>query len=117
MGAHSGVGGGSGKTPLSEITLRWMREKAMLDRQGLEFTQVDDSGQDHLSVSPSDPWDELKFRIGRWVRLIKDERNYRPVRATRFGNETVHDTARQKIELDGRYQPGNLGLWNSRFRN
>ena len=115
VGAHSDVGGGSGKTSLSGITLRWMREKATLDGQGLQFTEIGESGQDYLSAVPSDPWDELKFRIGRWIRLIKDERNYRPVKATRFGHEAVHDTAEQKIKLDGDYKPKNLGMWSTRI--
>jgi uncharacterized protein (DUF2235 family) len=116
VGAHSDVGGGSGKTALSEITLRWMREKAMLDGQGLEFADIGEPTQDFLRVIPSDPWKEFHFFMARLSRGIPNERNYRQVGATRYGNETVHDTAEQKIELDNRYKPGNLGLWNSRFQ-
>ena len=65
---------------------------------------------------PSDPWEEFHFFMARLSRGIPNERNYRQVGATRYGNETVHDTAEQKIELDNRYKPGNLGLWNSRFQ-
>ena len=115
VGAHSDVGGGSGITSVSEIPLRWMREKAALGDEGLQFTEIGESGQDYLSAAPSDPWDELKFRIGRWVRLIKDERNFRPVKATRFGHEAVHDTTEQKIKLDGDYKPKHLGLWSTRI--
>ena len=120
VGAHSDVGGGSGMTSLSQKTLGWMRDKAMLDGHGLQFTQSGDSGdsaQDYPAAAPSDPWDELKLRLLRLLRLKKDERKFRPVGATLFRNETVHQTAQLKIKRDAGYRTGNLGLWDSRFRN
>ena len=56
VGAHSDVGGGAGKTPLSGISLSWMQQKAQLNGSGLEFSGIRDLRDGYLTVRPSDPF-------------------------------------------------------------
>ena len=110
VGAHSDVGGGSGKTSLSGISLSWIQQKAQLNGDGLEFSGVRDVDDRYLTVRPSDPFGELLFRVFRFLRTRKDERYYRPVNQLRYGHESVHETVARKRERDHLYNPPNVGL-------
>ncbi len=64
VGAHADVGGGSKKLEYSDITLRWMQEKARLDGQGLEFDpgRIPDPGDIYLRTRTSD-----SFKTSCWA--------------------------------------------------
>ena len=113
VGAHSDVGGGSGVTLLSDITLRWMQEKVQLGGEGLEIDagQVPDIGDGHISESGSDSYGDFLggfYRFWRWLTLRG--RHYRPVKQTEHGRESVDDTALEKMRVNPSYRPKNRGL-------
>ena len=110
VGAHSDVGGGSSKTSLSGISLSWMQQKAQLNGNGLEFNEIMGLDDRYLGVRPSDPFGELLFRVFRFLRRRKDERNYRSVNQLRHGHESVHETVTIKRKQDRQYNPKNDGL-------
>lgn len=97
VGAHSDVGGGSGKTSLSGLSLRWMQQKAELDDGGgLQFSSIRGVDDGYPTIRPSDPFGEFLFRFFRFIRGRKDERTYRPVGQLRYGHESIHETVAQK---------------------
>jgi uncharacterized protein (DUF2235 family) len=106
IGAHADVGGGYETRLLSDITLRWMQQKAQacglkLDERGIpEITPENERG----AVS-----DSFAAFLNGTFRLFQS-RYWRPVRKTSFGQECVDDTVIRRLDSDVAYRPKNAGL-------
>jgi len=111
-GAHSDVGGGSDVPSLSDLALRWMQDKADLDGEGLKFddSQKPDASQLYLTLKPSDPYKDGTFWLYRIIGFFTGGRYRRPVKKLDHGFESVHQTARAKMNQDPNYNPKNQGL-------
>ena len=105
VGAHSDVGGGYDDRRLSDLTLRWMQQKAM--DCGLELNPAGIPAADHvIEASLTDSF--ASFLNG--VFQLFQARYFRPVRSTRFGEEKVDDTVRERLERNLDYRLKNPGL-------
>jgi uncharacterized protein (DUF2235 family) len=103
VGAHCDIGGGYADRRLSDLPLRWIQDKAAA--LGLGLTPVDvkaDSYRGPLTDS------YLQFLKGLYAR--KNPRHYRSIATTRFGNEVVDESVRQRRQEDRSYEPQNNGL-------
>lgn len=112
-GAHSDVGGGSSRSALSDITLRWMQEKVQLGGKGLELdaSQFPELDPAYLSAKVSDSYKDFLGGVYRiWRRITFRGRNYRPFGKTKHGNESLHVTALEKIRHNRNYNPKNPGI-------
>ena len=102
-GAHCDVGGGYSDRQLSDLTLRWMQDKA--GALGLGVAKVTISAQNVLGAF-TDSYAE--FLGGIYAK--KNPRHYRAMLATRFGNETIDESVAQRRKQDRDYEPQNNGL-------
>jgi hypothetical protein len=107
VGAHANVGGGYESRALSDITLRWMQEKAancglVLDPEGVPSIPPDGF------LGPVA--DSFAAFLGGLFRLFH-KRYYRPVRRTKFGFECVDDSVAARIKDDVTYRPKNKVLF------
>ena len=103
IGAHCDVGGGYADRRLSDMTLRWMQDKA--SSLGLALDPIAVGAQNYLAVY-ADSY--TKFLDGLYAR--KNPRYYRPVLATKFGHEVVDDSVQRRRKEDRSYEPQNNGL-------
>lgn len=106
VGAHADVGGGYEDRHLSDITLRWMQDKAQACGLEIDPEGIPRVAEDNCMAALRDSFKE--FLAGMYG-LFKD-RYYRRVAATVYGNEAVDATVRQRAEGDGSYRPKNAGL-------
>lgn len=106
VGAHADVGGGYSSRVLSDITLRWMQEKAQscglkLDKTGIPaVSEVSTLG----TVT-----DSFKQFLGGVFGLFS-KRYYRPVCMEKFGREVVDSTVPNRMKNSITYRPKNPGL-------
>jgi uncharacterized protein (DUF2235 family) len=109
VGAHADVGGGyaddegHAERRLSDITLRWMQDKATALGLGLDKVKVADTnylGPVHDSYAA--------FLDGLYAR--EHQPHYRRVLATTFGQEVVDPSIDQRRRADDGYRPPNDGL-------
>ena len=99
-GAHSDVGGGYPDRNLSDITLRWMQDRAR--ETGLLVTPI--AVEDDFCCGPLT--DSYKaFLKGEYAKLAP--RYFRPVGRTLFGNEVVDDSVVRRRKLVPEYTPPN----------
>jgi uncharacterized protein (DUF2235 family) len=103
MGAHCDVGGGYKDRRLSDITLRWMQDKAAA--LGIALDPVDVGAQNYLGEF-TDSY--ARFLGGIYAK--KNARHYRAFGAARFGNETLDDSVTRRRKEDRDYEPQNNGL-------
>ena len=103
IGAHSDVGGGYADRRLSDITLRWMQEKASAAGLAVKPVAV---APDNWRGAYTDSY--TQFLDGVYARL--NPPLVRSVRATRFGRETIDPSIGERREVDPAYRPGNTGL-------
>jgi uncharacterized protein (DUF2235 family) len=103
IGAHCDVGGGYPDRRLSDMTLRWMQDKA--SALGLAVDSVSVAAQSYLGEY-TDSY--AKFLGGIYAR--KNPRHYRVVGATKFGREIVDDSVQKRRKEDHAYEPQNNGL-------
>jgi len=103
IGAHCDAGGGYEDRRLSDLTLRWMQDKA--GALGLALDAVPVGRKNYLGEF-TDSYAE--FLRGIYAR--KNPRHYRAVGATRFGNETIDESVQQRRKEDRDYEPQNNGL-------
>jgi uncharacterized protein (DUF2235 family) len=103
MGAHCDVGGGYEDRRLSDLTLRWMQDKAVA--LGLAVDPVTVGAQNYLGE-----FTDSYARFLGGVYAKKNARHYRAFGGTRFGNETVDESVTQRRKEDRDYQPQNNGL-------
>jgi len=103
IGAHCDAGGGYPDRRLSDITLRWMQDKA--GALGLELSPVELGERNYLGAT-TDSY--LEFLNGLYAK--KTPRHYRSIGTTRFGNEIVDDSVQKRRREDRSYEPQNDGL-------
>jgi uncharacterized protein (DUF2235 family) len=103
MGAHCDIGGGYADRRLSDMTLRWMQQKAA--NLGLALTPVD-MGADNYKGEMTDSYAD--FIDGLYAK--KHPRHYRSIGTTNFGNEVVDDSVQLRRKEDREYEPQNDGL-------
>jgi uncharacterized protein (DUF2235 family) len=102
-GAHSDVGGGYPDRRLSDITLRWIQDKAIAF--GLALNPVKISDKNHLGQL-TDSYAE--FLKGIYAK--GHPRYFRAISTTEFGNEVLDDTVQQRQREDVTYRPQNPGF-------
>jgi uncharacterized protein (DUF2235 family) len=103
IGAHCDVGGGYKDRRLSDLTLRWMQDKAAALGLALDSVSVDaENYQGELTDSYA--------RFLKGVYAKKNARHYRAIGATRFGNEVIDDSVTRRRKQDREYEPQNNGL-------
>jgi uncharacterized protein (DUF2235 family) len=109
IGAHADVGGGyadvqgHAERRLSDITLRWMQDKAAALGLGLDATPVADM---NFLAPVHDSYAE--FLGGLYARETPP--HFRRVLATAFGNEVLDATINKRRQADADYRPPNEGL-------
>lgn len=103
MGAHCDVGGGYKDRRLSDLTLRWMQDKAAA--LGLAVDPVSIEAQNYLGE-----FTDSYARFLGGVYAKKNARHYRAFGGTRFGKETLDDSVTQRRKEDRDYEPQNNGL-------
>ena len=103
VGAHSDVGGGYPDRKLSDITLRWMQEKAFGLGLGINLVPT---GADNFKAPYRDSYSE--FLDGRYAKLIG--RYFRSIGTTQFGNELVDESVQKRRLEDALYKPQNAGF-------
>ena len=112
IGSHCNVGGtvkanrlrgADGKFHsyrLESYAFRWMVEKATAKAVGLEFDQqyvAHFNGRPECSIRPT------------WTGIYKLWPKYlRPIGATQFGNESIHESVMERMAADPAYRPANL---------
>jgi uncharacterized protein (DUF2235 family) len=106
IGAHADIGGGYDDRRLSDITLRWMQQKAQLC--GL---RLDPAGIPNVSSTNADGSVADSFRafLGGLFSLFH-ARYYRAVGRLQFGQEAVDATVQDRRNRDLMYRPQNPGL-------
>lgn len=105
VGAHADVGGGYKDRRLSDLTLRWMQQKAMgcgleLDPAGIP------AAEGAVEASFTDSF--AGFLNG--IFQLFQARYFRPVHGTKFGEEKVDETVRERLVRDLSYRPKNPGI-------
>lgn len=103
IGAHCDVGGGYHDRRLSDITLRWMQDKA--NDLGLALSPVKVDQKTHLGRY-ADSY--MEFLHGVYAK--KKAPHYRSVGATKFGNEIIDESVQKRRREDSKYTPQNSGL-------
>ncbi len=103
LGAHCDTGGGYKDRRLSDMTLRWLQDKASALGLALDSVQV---GAENYLGEFTDSY--ARFLGGVYAR--KNPRHYRAVGATRFGGETFDDSIARRRKEDRDYEPQNNGL-------
>lgn len=103
-GAHSDVGGGYPSRRLSDLALRWMQDRAA--EAGLAVRPIDTHAEGFAGPA-TDSYAE--FLGGKFARVFP--RYFRPVLATRFGNEVLDPSVGQRRSNAAlAYRPENPGL-------
>jgi uncharacterized protein (DUF2235 family) len=103
VGAHCDVGGGYSDRRLSDITLRWMQDRA--SASGLGLSRVPLAAESYLAP-PTDSY--AKF-LGPLVATVQPP-YFRRVLGTTFGNEVIDSTVDLRRVADPTYRPPNPGL-------
>lgn len=103
VGAHADVGGGYPDRRLSDLTLRWMQDRAAALGLGLEPVSP---GLEGWRAPPTDSY--AQFLDGLYARV--HPRYDRRVLGTRFGDETLDPTIDLRRAADPAYRPPNPGL-------
>jgi uncharacterized protein (DUF2235 family) len=103
VGSHGDVGGGYPDRRLSDLTLRWMQEKAA--ELGLTQSLIKVGRKNYLGKA-ADSYRE--FLKGLYAKARP--RYYRSIGATRFGNEVVDGSVERRRREDRSYNPQNNGL-------
>jgi uncharacterized protein (DUF2235 family) len=104
-GAHCDVGGGYPDRRLSDISLRWMQDKAAA--LGLGLTPIEVAQDNYLGQS-TDSYEG--FLKGRYAKIYP--RHFRSIGGTQFGDETVDESVEKRRRADPKYAPQNTGLPN-----
>ena len=101
VGAHSDVGGGYEDRRLSDITLKWMCERAM--ECGLSFRGGVETQAGYCLAPFHKPWNRILYFFR--FRLV------RPMGRTRNGSETVDESVLERWKSPGAgYCPENMGF-------
>jgi uncharacterized protein (DUF2235 family) len=104
VGAHADIGGGYADRRLSDITLRWMQQKAI--EAGLVTGPLPEVGDDHVMAGPSPSYAD--FLDGLYAKT------HAPYyRSMAFGdglNQVLDESVRVRWRGDHRYSPRNRGF-------
>jgi uncharacterized protein (DUF2235 family) len=103
IGAHCDVGGGYADRRLSDLTLRWMQDKAAAAGLALAPAAVT---PEHYRGVFTDSYTE--FLSGLYAK--QNPRHYRAIGTAPFGNETMDESVRQRRKNDQTYAPQNNGF-------
>ena len=103
IGAHCDIGGGYADRRLSDITLRWMQDRAAA--LGLALDPVTVGVENHLGE-----YTDSYARFLGGVYAKKNARHYRAINATQFGNERIDESVNRRRKKDREYEPQNNGL-------
>ncbi|HWH77532.1 MAG TPA: DUF2235 domain-containing protein, partial [Candidatus Binatus sp.] len=103
MGAHCDAGGGYPDRRLSDVTLRWIQDKA--GALGLAMNPVQVGAENYHGE-----WTDSYGKFLHGVYAKKNPRHYRRIGATRFGNEKIDDSVQRRRKEDRDYEPQNDGL-------
>jgi len=115
VGDHGDVGGNS---PLTEIPLAWIQEKA--NAHGLQFSEMVTPESDSILQEHGDSFASFAFGLYRILKLGRRHRREigRPRRGTRSLpgwshtiNETIDGSVFEKWRKDESYRPRNLEEW------
>ncbi|SEQ83676.1 Uncharacterized alpha/beta hydrolase domain [Nitrosomonas sp. Nm51] len=106
VGSHSDVGGGHKDRALSDLSLRWMQDKAGAAGLDLDYAHV---GNENYLGRLTDSYKEF---LGG-IYSHKYARNYRAVNTTQYGNETIDESVNKRRKQDRNYEPRNSGLLDS----
>ena len=106
VGAHADVGGGYRDRRLSDITLKWMQEKAQACGLALDPDCIPTITEENVLAPVRDSFWEFLFGIYRHF----SRRYYRTISETVFGNEVLDDTVYRRLARDQGYRPKNPGL-------
>ena len=100
-GAHANIGGGYANNPLSDISLRWMMEKAQNYGLALDQSKIPNLPQGVLPITDS----YKDFLSGAYSKF--EPRYFRTIGATPYGQELINATVIQRTEFDPNYRPKN----------
>jgi uncharacterized protein (DUF2235 family) len=100
-GAHSNVGGGYPECGLSDIALSWLIDKSKICGLGFDEAYL----EKHIHPDHADILHNPKTGI---FSLLPDF--HRPVRASKFTNEAIHQSVYQRISANPTYRPRNLDI-------
>jgi uncharacterized protein (DUF2235 family) len=103
IGAHCDVGGGYEDRRLSDMTLRWMQDKASASGLGVDAVRIDE--KNYLGEF-TDSYAE--FLGGIYAK--ENPRHYRSIGTTKYGKEVVDDSVQRRRKEDRDYEPQNNGL-------
>jgi len=103
VGAHCDVGGGYADRRLSDMTLRWMQDKA--GGLGLALTPIDVPANNYKG-----PFTDSYAQFLDGLYAKENPRHYRSIAATKFGDEIVDDSVQKRRKEDRSYEPQNNGL-------
>ncbi len=106
VGSHADIGGGNPDRRLSDLTLRWMMERALACGLIFEPKHVPLRIEKNHLARVSDSYAD--FLDGGFS--IFTDPFFRPVGHTLFGNEILDDSVLQKLEDDPYYHPINPGV-------
>ena len=103
IGAHCDVGGGYPDRRLSDLTLRWMQNKASMAGLGLNPVEI---GAENYRGVLTDSY--AQFLSGIYAQ--KKPRHYRAIGTSQFGTEIVDESVQRRRKDDPSYKPQNPGL-------
>jgi uncharacterized protein (DUF2235 family) len=106
IGAHADVGGGYQSRVLSDVTLRWMQDRAAARGLVLDPAGLPELGTDSFMGGFTDSFSAF---LGGAFQLFHT-RYFRPVGQTPFGQEQLDPTVRARSQADVSYRPANPGL-------
>jgi uncharacterized protein (DUF2235 family) len=103
-GSHADVGGGYPDRRLSDVSLRWMQDRAA--DAGLAVSPVGVADDNYAGTST-----DSYLHFLRGLYRLEHPRYFRPVGATQFGNERVDASVDRRAAAAGLgYRPPNPGL-------
>ncbi|TXS91275.1 DUF2235 domain-containing protein [Parahaliea maris] len=103
VGAHSNVGGGYKTRTLSNLTLRWMADKAGTCGLALKTTDLPKVSRRNYTGKAIDSYEEFLSGLYR----ITSDRYYRPIGETANGGEGVDEAVLERYRSDTSYRPKN----------
>lgn len=103
IGAHCDVGGGYPDRRLSDLSLRWMQDRA--SELGLALTPREVTQDNYLGPLTDSYQGFLK---GHYARI--NPRHFRSLARTQFGNELIDESVIKRRREDAAYKPRNSGF-------
>jgi len=105
MGAHCDVGGGYEDRRLSDITLKWMQDKARACGLAFDPALIPAAADNYLG-----PMTDSYARFLRGLYSRRNPRFYRAIGQNPFGQEVVDESVTRRLQNDTQYRPKNTGI-------